>query len=167
MRELIWSVVRARWGVVVPAIIMLGLAAVALVRPADTAQLASHWQVAVVVIILLTAGGLAQLRVPGGRTSAPVSMATAVGTVFLGAVHGLGPFDVSLAAVCLLVVTGLLVIDFTTLLPGPLATLMLAPSGMTTVTVSVTTLTVGAAGTATTAAFVAPAAAVAGRAAKP
>lgn len=108
MRELIWSVVRARWVVVVPAILMLGLAAVALVRPADTAQLASHWQVAVVVIILLTAGGLAQLRVPGGRTSAPVSMATAVGTVFLGAVHGLGPFDVSLAAVCLLVVTGLL-----------------------------------------------------------
>ncbi len=45
----------------------------------------------------------------------------------------------------------------------PLATLMLAPSGMTTVTVSVTTLTVGVPGTITTAA----ASGSAGRVARP
>ncbi|MBP6995375.1 MAG: HD domain-containing protein [Phycicoccus sp.] len=108
MRDVVWSVVRARWLVVIPALAMLGIAAAALATPGETAQLARHWQVSVVVILLLTAGGLAQVRVPGGRTSAPVSMATAIGTVCLGAVHGLEPFDVSLTAVCLLVVTGLL-----------------------------------------------------------
>jgi hypothetical protein len=71
--------------------------------------LVSHWLTVAVFVIAITVGELLRLRMPSGRSAAPLASASALALAFLGRIDGEPLFDVPAGFVVLVVAAALLV----------------------------------------------------------
>ncbi len=103
------SLVRVPWTWVM---LLSGCAAIlrsaVVAGPTITADLATHGRVVTVYLVALIVGEMARVRMPGGRTAAPLSSASALALAFTFHVYSEPDLDVMPAFIVLVVATGLL-----------------------------------------------------------
>lgn len=113
---------RRREGVLRAAVLALGCVVLArgfLVGGGDLVPVANqHTRTVLVLVVAVLVGELMRLRMPSGRTTAPLSSATITAAAFLGVVEGEPTFDVGSGFVVLVVALSMLAAALTRRLRG-------------------------------------------------
>lgn len=123
----------ARWAPGFLAFVAVGWAVVS-PHTVDTA-LSAHAAVLFLLMLLITIGELAQVRMPTGRVTAPVSSAVAIAAASLGRVEGRPTLAVPAATIVLVVSAGLVMGQLALVVLGRSLTLTVAAARLVGVTV--------------------------------